>query len=45
MMSLPQDRSIVFFAGKHDPLLVGRTPYWQIPRLARMFDPDPFHTL
>jgi type IV secretion system protein VirD4 len=43
MMSLPQEQSVVFFAGKHDPLVVGRTPYWQIPRLAGMFDPDPYH--
>ncbi len=42
-MSLPSDQSIVFFAGKHDPLTVPRKPYWEIPRLAGMFDRDPFH--
>jgi type IV secretion system protein VirD4 len=45
MMSLPQDHSVVFFAGKHDPLLVGRTPYWKIPRLSGIFAPDPYHIL
>jgi hypothetical protein len=24
-------------------LLAGRAPYWTIPRLAGMFDPDPYH--
>ena len=43
MMSLSSDQSIVFFAGKHDPLLVGRMPYWRIPRLAGRFDTDPYH--
>ena len=43
MMSLPQEQSVVFFAGKHDPLLVGQQPYWIIPRLKGMFDLDPFH--
>ena len=43
MMSLPQDESVVFFAGRHDPLIVGRKPYWTIPRLAGQFEPDPFH--
>jgi type IV secretion system protein VirD4 len=43
MMSLAADRSVAFFAGKHDPLIAGRMPYWQIPRLAGMFDPDPYH--
>lgn len=43
MMSLPQQQSVVFFAGRHDPLLVGRAPYWTIPRLEGTFDPDPFH--
>jgi type IV secretion system protein VirD4 len=43
MMSLPADRSAVFFAGTHDPLIAGRAPYWRIPRLAGMFDPDPYH--
>jgi type IV secretion system protein VirD4 len=45
MMSLPSDESVAFFAGKHDPLIVGRQPYWTIPRLAGMFDPDPYHVL
>lgn len=43
VMSLPQDQSVVFFAGRHDPLIAERTPYWKIPRLAGMFDPDPYH--
>lgn len=43
MMSLPQDKSVVFFAGKHDPLIVGRTPYWKIPRLSGRFGVDPYH--
>ncbi|EJW10838.1 Coupling protein VirD4, ATPase required for T-DNA transfer [Rhodovulum sp. PH10] len=43
MMSLPPDESVTFFAGKHDPLLAGRMPYWRIPRLAGLFDVDPFH--
>ena len=43
MMSLPPQQSVVFFAGKHDPLLAERAPYWQIPRLAGLFDPDPYH--
>jgi type IV secretion system protein VirD4 len=43
MMSLPPDQSIIFFAGKHDPMLAGRSPYWKIPRLKNMFDPDPYH--
>ncbi|MFL9828752.1 type IV secretory system conjugative DNA transfer family protein [Rhodoplanes sp. SY1] len=43
MMSLPPEESVVFFAGKHDPLLAGRAPYWTIPRLAGLFDVDPFH--
>ncbi len=43
MMSMPGDESVVFFSGKHDPLIAGRAPYWQIPRLAGTFDPDPYH--
>jgi type IV secretion system protein VirD4 len=43
MMSLSQDQSIVFFAGKHDPFIAGRTPYWKIERLAGRFDADPYH--
>lgn len=43
MMSLPHDQSVVFFAGKHDPFIAGRNPYWEIPRLTGMFDPDPYH--
>jgi type IV secretion system protein VirD4 len=42
-MSLPQDQSLVFFAGKHDVHVVGRTPYWEVPRLAGRFMPDPYH--
>lgn len=42
-MSLPQDQSVVFFAGKHDPMIAERMPYWRIPRLAGMYDPDPYH--
>jgi type IV secretion system protein VirD4 len=43
VMSLPHDQSVVFFAGKHDPLIAERQPYWRIPRLAGMYDPDPYH--
>lgn len=43
MMSLPENESVLFFSGKHDPLMSGRAPYWTIPRLGGMFDPDPFH--
>ena len=30
VMSLPQEHSVVFFAGTHDPLVAGRKPYWEI---------------
>jgi type IV secretion system protein VirD4 len=43
VMSLPHDQSLVFFAGKHDPLIAERQPYWKIPRLAGLYDPDPYH--
>lgn len=43
IMSLPSEQSTVFFAGKHDPLITPRAPYWQIPRLRGAFDPDPYH--
>jgi type IV secretion system protein VirD4 len=43
MMSLPADQSVVFFAGRHDPLIAGRRFYWDIARLAGQFDPDPYH--
>lgn len=43
VMSLSAEESIVLFAGKHDPLITGRVPYWQIPRLAGSYDPDPYH--
>lgn len=43
MMSMPSNQSLVFFAGKHDPLISERVPYWEIARLAGMFDPDPYH--
>jgi hypothetical protein len=39
-----RDKSIVFFTGKHDPMIVGRKPYWLILRLARKFELGPFHT-
>lgn len=42
-MSLPKQKSIVFFAGKHEPLICDRENYWSIPRLRGMFDVDPFH--
>lgn len=42
-MSLPLSQSVLFFAGKHDPLLVERRSYWEIPRLKGNFDPDPYH--
>jgi type IV secretion system protein VirD4 len=42
-MSFGWDESVLFFAGRHDPLVVNRRPYWQIPRLAGLFDPDPYH--
>jgi type IV secretion system protein VirD4 len=44
MMSMPQQESVVFFAGAHDPLIAPRVPYWEIPRLEGMFDPDPYHS-
>lgn len=43
MMSLPSDKAAVFFAGTHDPLIAGRAPYWKIPRLSGLFEPDPYH--
>lgn len=43
-MSLPANQSLIFFAGRHEALRAERVPYWQIPRLAGHFDPDPFHT-
>jgi hypothetical protein len=43
MTILPADRSAVFFAGTHDPLIADRAPYWKIPRLVGMFDTDPYH--
>src|SRR5262249_8453490 len=42
-MSMPLDESILFFAGKHNPLLGGRHAYWKILRLAGLYDPDPYH--
>jgi type IV secretion system protein VirD4 len=44
MMNMPQQESVVFFAGTHDPLIAPRVPYWAIPRLAGRFDPDPYHS-
>jgi type IV secretion system protein VirD4 len=43
VMGLSNDQSVVFFAGKHHPLLAGRHPYWAIPRLSGLYDPDPYH--
>lgn len=43
MFSYPKEKSLVFFAGEHNPLSVGRAPYWEIPRLSGRFDPDPYH--
>lgn len=43
VMSMPSDQSIVFFAGKHNPLIAGRQPYWTIPRVLGLFDSDPYH--
>jgi len=43
VMSLANDESIVFFAGRHEPLIAKRKPYWTIPRLRELYEPDPFH--
>ncbi len=43
LMGLSTSESVLFFAGTHDPLIAGRKPYWEIPRLAGLFDPDPYH--
>ncbi len=43
VMSLSAKESVIFFAGEHSPYLAGRQPYWNIPRLAGTFDPDPYH--
>jgi type IV secretion system protein VirD4 len=43
MMNMSMRESVMFFAGAHDPLFAPRLPYWQIPRLAGKFDPDPYH--
>lgn len=43
-MSLADDAQIVFFAGKHDPQIYRRKPYWKIERLNGLYDPDPFHS-
>jgi len=42
-MSLSAQESLIFFAGRHEPLIAPRAPYWTIPRLAGQFDPDPYH--
>jgi type IV secretion system protein VirD4 len=42
-MSLSDRDALMFFAGRHDPLIAPRAPYWTIPRLAGHFDPDPYH--
>lgn len=44
IMSMPGHESIVFFAGKHNAFLSERWPYWRIPRLAGMYDPNPYHS-
>lgn len=44
VMSLPAGEAVVFFAGTHDPLIASRVPYWEVPRLKGMFDPDPYHS-
>jgi type IV secretion system protein VirD4 len=43
MTSLSDSRQIVFFAGVHGPSPSHRRCYWNIPRLAGLYDPDPFH--
>ena len=43
MMNMSPRESVAFFAGAHDPLIAPRIPYWEIPRLAGKFDPDPYH--
>jgi len=43
-MSLGGDMQIVFFAGFHGAQPCQRERYWRIPRLAGLYDPDPFHT-
>lgn len=43
IMSMPPEESIVFFAGRHEPMHSTRHPDWHIPRLTGMFDPDPYH--
>jgi hypothetical protein len=43
MMSLPADRSAVFFAGTLDPPIGAGRPTGEIPRLGGMFDPNPYH--
>jgi type IV secretion system protein VirD4 len=42
-MNLPSESQLVFFGGVHGYREVGRSPYWKIPRLARLFDIDPYH--
>jgi hypothetical protein len=43
MMNMSPRESVAFFAGAHDPLFAPRLPYWENPRLAGKFDPDPYH--
>lgn len=44
MMGIGSTRQILFFGGVHGAFKdVYRLPYWEIPRLAGMYDPDPFH--
>jgi hypothetical protein len=42
-MSLFEHMQIVFFAGVHGPSPCQRQRYWRIPRLAGLYDADPFH--
>jgi type IV secretion system protein VirD4 len=44
MMNLSESKQIVFFAGVHGASPTQRAPYWTIPRLAGLYDPDPFHS-
>lgn len=42
-MGLFEHMQIVFFAGVHGASPAQRERYWRIPRLAGLYDPDPFH--
>lgn len=43
-MSMSGNQQVVLFSGVHDPAIFERWRYTEIPRLAGLFDPDPFHT-